>query len=421
MKAIHCIIVGFLLSACSARNYASGRSVGALLDYDVRASAPKKLQAFHPEASEKPDTVNVGEVSLITLDQLTRFKVHSAPINALVVTDNGQDVYTGSDDGSVVRTRMRPDGKGSSAETIFSGPRPVLALALSPNGKQLAIARFSVVFVLDLATHEVVSTQTTLEGRITALSWDPRGEYLAIGRSNGDVYLWSIGNSDSVSADRLESYRGSSTPIESIMFHPAGGVIFVAERGGKITVWRLIRTERESGMRDDAALIDRDLAGKKKVILDVIKARVEDIWLNQDGTRLFAAAADGQLYRVKVRGLLQQTSLLVSNVNLSGVSGAGPGVVEKLTGDRSIDLLAASGREARLQFWCANGESKAAIASSALLREPLSKIRLAANAPVLWGVQKTGNLMRFDLSALTRLPTWKRSLKQCRDQGAAGE
>jgi len=403
-------------SGCAVKEVGKGRAVGSVLDYDLRRTPKSGVKVASPKPSEKPDPAEDSANLLLPLTSFASFSLHTGPINALAVGADGLKLYTGGEDGRVVLTTLtgpNPLASGSS-EQLFQGPKPILALALSPDGKQLAIARFSVVFVVDLETHQLVASQDSLEGRISALSWDPRGEYLAIGRANGDVFLWGLAVASGPSANRLESYRGATSPIESIRFHPDGAVIFVAPQSGGINVWRLIRTERELGTRSDGQVGSRVLEGGKRVVIDSLAARLEDIWLSDDGSELFTAAADGQVYSWQVRGLVARSAVPVSSVNLYGLAGASKEARAALALNSSAELIAVSDRESRVSLLCGVAGLLQLFAQSPAFDQPLTQLLMSSEGSTLWGIQKTGNLVGFDLRLLAKLPNSKNTLDRCK-------
>ena len=355
--------------------------------------------------SSGPPELNVGAIHSI--------RVHPSTINALIVAPDGRTAYSGGDEGSVVRTRLSEKVHGQvELQTVLTGTKPVLALALS--GSLLAVAQTSSVTVFDLERQQETHRLTRVKGRITALAWDPRGELIALGMANGDVYVWSLEKgffkpAGKNSLEALEHYIGGTSAIVGIAFHPSAGAFFVAERAGSISMWRLLRTEREMGLRDQFAVNDQvaDLTERKRFA--DINSAVEDMWLAPDGKLLFVSGGDGKLYSWKVRGLVPQESLAFGSQPLLGVTG-----VSVLGGEP--ELIVAASQDQRLKFICRTSESGrlseavrkirqaptklTVFAQSGVLKIPAGRLRSGVRSSVIWGAEKSENLLVFDSSLL---------------------
>ncbi len=274
-----------------------------------------------------------------------------------MTSQNGRSVFSGGMDGKVFITSISIKPGSSQEYTIFaeellSAAKPILAMALSPDERMLAVAQPSMVVVLDLRTRLFLYKMTRIDGRVTALAWDPQGQILAIGRASGDVLAWNILSGSAAGEDSreaLEVYSSGTSPIVGIAFHPSSRVFFAAESSGTISIWRLMRTEVEMGLRDSWAVVDQLRTTTKRKAFARVRSQIKDIWLDHEGTVIFVAAADGSIFRWKVRGLALREPLRIgedavfsiSGVDLSSKSGV------------STPILVSADRSQRLRFWCA--------------------------------------------------------------------
>lgn len=410
------------------------------------------------------------------------FRAHQGETNALTVSRDGSRAFSGGNDGSIVESRLsKAPGKNKDGisrhqivtGTVFEAKKPVLALSLSPDERYLAIAQFSAVTVVDLTTKLVAYEMTQISGRILSLAWDPRGELLAFGRANGDIFVWNLepGFLTSVnSLDAIESYSGGNAPIIRLVFHPSSRALFSAEQDGVVSLWRLIRTERELGLRDDWAEVDKALKGTRSATVAKLNSRLEDLWLSPGGKSLFISAQDGNVYRWKIRGLQRDGSFKVgadSSLSLFGLSLPRRLAMRQKDADRDqLSLLVTTGRSQRIKLWCQDlnegqvrpnavpivsskeeqvapvealpeivdgqltvptvtssksspqskegaVDSRYLLAQSETLQEPISLIRAGAESPVLWGIEKTGNLAIFDVSLLFKSKRWRVLADRC--------
>ena len=380
----------------------------------------------------------------ITMQKFSAHKAHKGQVNALVVSRQGLSAFTAGADGRVVHSRIikatrkdNPEGQiGSSAATaivetdvLVEGSKPIFALSLSPDQRFLAIARVSSVVIYDTKDRRLVHELTQIEGRISSICWDPRGELLAIGRANGDMFVWSVFSGNFAGADdkrAIEGYYGASSPIVKILFYPTGGAFFAAERSGTIRLWRLLRTERDMGLRDETAKIDEKRLGDKKEIVAILPSRIEDAWLNPEGTALYVASGS-RIYGWKVRGLQALFAIELGRQAIFSIAGIEAPIVNGIT--RSMRVIASVDRSHKFSFWCepivaevssSEPDSQATldrdfkfVASTQLLRDPIHLLAGGRDSSLLWAAQKTGNLLTFDSHELLTSPLWRSRALDC--------
>lgn len=408
-----------------------------------------------PAAERRVTILDTSLLSEVSVGELAS----GATLTALAVSRDGLSAFAGASDGSVFLAELAP-GRGRTGagtvrvRTLAEGEKPVLALAASPNGRFLAIAKFSLVSVLDLTRMKVVFQMSRVSGRILSLAWDPRGELLAMGRANGDIFVWNLVNGPAAgqdSSDALETYEGADAPVLHLAFHPSSRAFFSGSQNGAILLWRLLRTERELGLRDEWADVDKQKRGTKLIVVGRVPGRVEDMFLDAPGGELLAASQNGSIYRWQIRGLRardeipvggdsvgsfrlihphlivttgrgQRIRLFCRNEQAEEVGGKVPiirseesvaaqsgGPLEVIDGELQIDRSAE--RATPLP-----GPAKPApdpVATSRLLAEPLGIVRGGEQADVLWATEKTGSLVLFAARSLVRSATGRALLERC--------
>ena len=430
-----------------------------------------------------------ADFSRIPADDILTVDVHSGDINTLVAARGGSRVYSGGNDGLVVQTSLIGDSRtvapgdiGAIETTVLlKGSKPIQALAIDPKGKVLAVSQYGSVVVYDFETREIVARLTRLEGRVTALSWDSRGELLALGRADGGLFVWNVFRGPRAGEDTLdavERYNGAASPIERIVFHPAARIFFALEKKGIVGIWRLARTEFEMGLRDNSIDLNQPQLGIRRWTFIQLPSPIEDFGATGDGKYLHLILADGKAIQWKVRGLKAVGVIGAAEVNsyqLAEISLHDPA-------NNPLNLIATTGRTETLSFWCQNlasikgtarittdegdqagpppGESDeeddsggidsvsddptqvsvvneftdvsagiqasepmtadiaayTPIMRSTPLRQPLKAIDApAAGSTLLWGSQKTGNLLVFKLNSLLSATAGQRYKQQCKD------
>jgi WD40 repeat protein len=140
------------------------------------------------------------------------------------------------------------------------------AIALSPDGSQLAVASVSiaqgggVVSLWSTRTWRQTSTVALITQRtITAVAFSPDGKNLAIGTQDGSASLWSVRTHD-----QLVSYLGPTSPVVAITFIPDRQRIAIASLDGTTKVWRASGSELSSIDTGDA-VDDVRLVGNRLV------------------------------------------------------------------------------------------------------------------------------------------------------------
>lgn len=328
-------------------------------------------------------------------------QVHSGEITALAPFTDGYGVISGDISGKVILTVLDDPSRlddDSSRPTrfknteIYDAGKPIAALSLSPDQRLLAIAYYSTLILYDLIDRTEISRMTRVSGRITALAWDPRGDYVAFGQANGDVFLWrknagQLSWMDSLR--RLEAYVAATSPIVKLVFHPKGRSFFAAEKEGRIVLWRLVRTEEEIGLKN------QQLNSEEKLEISAVKeefaklrTQIYDMNLAQGASEIHVAGTDGGLYRWKVRGLKFLKPVTVTKGSVFVVSEFSPVTL----GSPFTYSLTAS-RDQRIKVWCSSGSL---LGQSVLLHEPVSLLAVGARGTVVWGAQKGGHILVLD-------------------------
>ncbi len=452
---------------------------GPTVDLDGRMVSGARAQ-LAPRAPE-----HVSDLSNSSRDQISRnarpivdlalYPLYGeagskADINALTVSKDGSTAYIGGNDGTLFAAAIhKPVGKNNqggrdsslTVSKIFQSKHPILSLALSPDQRYLALSQYSAVYLIDLQKQAVTNTMTQVEGRILSLAWDPRQALLVMGRTSGEIFAWRLRDAPYAGQNSLaaiEQYGlAGSAPVVALAFHPSGRAFLAATQDGEISLWRLLRTESELGIRDESAEVDEDRKGSKQVQVGRASAPIEDLWFDASRQEVFVTSIDGKVARWRLRGLERQPDLMIGSDSASTFQG----VSLSTASGNETGFLVAAGRGQRLKVFCrpvstaartelsgdvnvipsdenrnsdeaeANqprivggrlvlsqegsdsaprsglderSDGKAAILAETLtLKEPISKLRLGGT--MLWAVQKKGNLLVFDarptLSAIT--------------------
>jgi WD40 repeat protein len=412
---------------------------------------------------------NPDDVLMIRKSSFRSHKAHSGEINSITVSADGNTVYSAGRDGMVVRSELLYplSQRQVDTEVLIESSSPILAIDLSPSERFLAASQFSSIVVYDIKKRKIINRMTRISGRIVSIAWDPLEELIAAGLASGDLFVWNLKrgkNAGQDSEDALEFYEGYGvSPIVGIAFHPSAGAIFVAERVGEIRLWRLLRTDEELGFRDNLAQIDEDKEGRATVRVANIGSSIEGISLSSDGETLFVAGSNGRVHSWKVRGLKKLDPL---EVDRSSAYAAHSFVFRPKHRSKGYKIIATSGREQLIKFWCTQsvpttddesdlfGEplvvlgqdgmpvqaptqelkeseeseelselkqlrkgSKPILASSPVFENPQTIMEISTKTPRLWAAEKTGSLLSFNASKLFESAKWRSLVyKKCKQQ-----
>lgn len=322
-------------------------------------SAARSHQLTHPLTADSA-SINgpaaAAEDFRLPPDQIVTVDAHSGDINSLVTTADGKRAYSGGNDGKVIQTSLVGSADQIAAietSVLLTGDKPIQALALDNRGKSLAISQYGSIVIYDLDSRQMTARLTRLDGRVTAIAWDSRGELLALGRADGGLFVWNVFNGPHAgedSLDAVERYNGGISPIERIIFHPSARIFFALEKKGLIGIWRLARTELEMGLRDNEINPNQPQLGIRRWTFVQLSSPIEDFGITEDGSFLHLILADGKAIQWKIRGLkpiaaigsAEANSYQLAEINLVPYSGG------------KMRLFATTGRTETLSFWCQN-------------------------------------------------------------------
>lgn len=286
----------------------------------------------------------LASVPLVAGSNFSSLQLSTRAVTAIALDPSGQQAYVGTRDGEIFEVQRAGDGRVYLVRRVFKTSKPITALALSSNGEKLALAQYSYVAVLDLRLAELSAQLTLVDGRILWLDWDTAGELVALGRANGDVFVWhAIANS----TRELEQYSSATSPILGVQFHPFARALFVLERSGGLYLWRVLRTEYQLGLRDQTAQIDKAQQGRLVVPIGYLPGGASALWVSRDGSELMAMSQVGRVFSWTVRGLVRGQEMEVGPLNAAGLVG----IRSRQTGVLP-PLMVVGGRGQQIQLWC---------------------------------------------------------------------
>lgn len=188
----------------------------------------------------------------------------------VALSTDGQTLVTAAFEAPLLVWGLEPPG--TAPGTLGDGSREVLALALSPDGRQLAVAyldggvtRFSLAE--PGAAQELPPTGA---GRpLLALAFSPDGTTLAGGGDDSRVYLWDL-----EAGGAPASLDGHTAPVLAVAFSPDGATL-------------------ASGGGDATARLWNPARGQTRAVLRGHRGNVNAVAFSPDGQTLATAGEDG--------------------------------------------------------------------------------------------------------------------------------
>ena len=157
------------------------------------------------------------------------------PVLAVALSASGDQLAAASDaDGGIALYQRSADGSYDEAsKTVLPDTGGVLSLAFSPSGKLLvSSSRVGTAQVWSLETGKGVPTEGGHTGPIWSAVFTAGGDTVVTGGDDGTVRLWSL------TGKKKGIYRGHKGPVYAVAAAPRGNWIASAGRDRDVHVWR---------------------------------------------------------------------------------------------------------------------------------------------------------------------------------------
>jgi WD40 repeat protein len=177
------------------------------------------------------ETVRVWNME--TQDDEQTLEGHSHWVNSAVLAPDGETILSGGHDAVVRRWNL---ATGGSLPPLVRLPYAVSSLALAEAGRVIVACLAPEVFVVDLASGDVVGTLKGHKDHVNAVAISPAGTLAATASNDGSIRLWSVPERSCRKV--LEGHRG---PVRTIAFSPDGGELCSGGSDGAVVVWNIAR------------------------------------------------------------------------------------------------------------------------------------------------------------------------------------
>lgn len=173
------------------------------------------------------------------------FKGHRYGIGGLAFATDGRHAFTCSFEnlgakrpfGGIVKMWDTQTGL-EVAEFLGGGRKPLVALAVSPDGQRVAAASWDfAVFEWDVNTRELINTYTVpdlgLYRAVDCLEYNGNGSRIAAGTRDGRICVWQQGEPGRPMQDVATRHRS----VGGVAFAPDGTTIIATGEDGSVSVW----------------------------------------------------------------------------------------------------------------------------------------------------------------------------------------
>jgi WD40 repeat protein len=250
------------------------------------------LEAWLKAGAPGPSAPDVSILTLVTVPDLPIKKATPKALTALALSPDGRTR-------AVARygmVELGSEGKEAFQRRFDGLPGKVTQLAFSPDGERLAAATGVAAISGAVQCWDIAgaTTPTLFEGAhrdlVYAVRWSPDGRTLATGGYDTKIVLW-----DAATGQQRRSLLGHNGAIFSLAFSPDGKLLASASADQTIKIWRVRDGER----------------------LDTLKEPIGEqfsVEFTSDGNQIVAAGADRRIrvWKLKSREKTELNPLLES-------------------------------------------------------------------------------------------------------------
>ena len=187
-----------------------------------------------------------------------------------------------------------PDGKEPTRRTLMvpkiagsvKADGPVAAVAVSPDGSRIAVARFTSVEIRDASSMKVLLRLTDFPGKVNSVEFSIDGKRVIAGSGIGGLYgqasVWTISD-----GKRVAMFEGHRDAMYDAVLNRDQSVLATASYDKKIILWDMATgTELRTLTGHNGAVFDLDFSPDGTIVASASADQTVKLWQVSTGVRL---------------------------------------------------------------------------------------------------------------------------------------
>jgi WD40 repeat protein len=203
--------------------------------------------------------------------------------------DDSVDENPNVDGAGIAERAMKPESIKIEAPKLEPGIQTqpaILSAAFSDDGKQIAVARYGVVQLVDAATLKTQHEFDSLPGKVNSVQFSSDGKLLlgasGIAGVGGRAYLWDV-----ASKKLLQRFDGHSDVMYDATISDDGKLVATSAYDKKVLMWDVISGKQLRALKGhNAAIYDLDFSPDSKNLVSASGDQTLKVWHVASGQRL---------------------------------------------------------------------------------------------------------------------------------------
>ncbi|MEP1022664.1 hypothetical protein [Leptolyngbya sp. GB2-A2] len=227
-KALTGINAQTLADSLAMENYLeAGFEEAAVTQAMLTRQALQDNRATHLEPHNRFRAISSIRKVMYGVKERERLIGHSAGVNSVVFSPDGETIATASGDQSVKLWNRQ----GKELQTLKGHSAGVLSVAFSPDGETIATASGDQSVKLWNRQGKELQTLKGHSAGVLSVAFSPDGETIATASGDQSVKLWNRQGKE------LQTLKGHSSWVSSVVFSPDGETIATASGDQSVKLW----------------------------------------------------------------------------------------------------------------------------------------------------------------------------------------